>query len=177
MASEGEPTNDDSFTPQQLEVIRELIVANRPPPSAEAPTAHHRPRPPAQTPGPSSGSSGAHGESLAIRCEQAHAWRGRVRCHFFTRLTPRGVTFGRTHQRSCTHATQAGTTGRPTNYAHTASPRITVGPAVPIIRTRRFWAGSSLRCPSNGCSHPSFNPHQPQPRGRLLPERSAATTT
>ena len=48
MASEGEPTNDDSFTQQQLEVIRELIVANRPPPSAEAPTAHRRPRPPAR---------------------------------------------------------------------------------------------------------------------------------
>ena len=100
MASEGEPTIDDSFTPRQPEVIRELIVANRPPPSAEAET--HRP-PPAETLGPPSGSGGAHGESLAIRLDQAHAWRGRVRCHFFPRLTPRGVTFGRTHQRLRAH--------------------------------------------------------------------------
>ena len=54
MASEGEPITDDSFTPRQLEVIRELIVANRPSPSAGAEI--HRP-PPAETPGPSSGES------------------------------------------------------------------------------------------------------------------------
>ena len=84
MASEGEPTIDDSFTPRQLERIRELIVANRPPPSAEAET--HRP-PPAETPGPSSGAGRAHGEFVGIGWDQAHAWRGRDRCQFFARLT------------------------------------------------------------------------------------------
>jgi hypothetical protein len=85
MASEGEPITDDSFTPRQLEVIRELIVANRPPPSAGAEI--HRP-PPAETPGPSSGSGGTSGESfgcMAVR-ERMHGEAG-LRVSFFRQAT------------------------------------------------------------------------------------------